>query len=138
MKIDLKLNTENANDEIVQLYNFINEHSIKGIKNKVAVQEPMPGSMDVGSYMPIIEMILGSSVVAAGVKGLFDIIKNYFDLRKQKFISHSDTEKNKMDQNKVEFVVETKEGEKINLKFSSFNEEERKHFFDTVDKVFSK
>jgi hypothetical protein len=86
LKIELKLNTENADNEIIQLYDFINEHSIKGIKSKVAEIEPELGTMGAGDYMPIIQMILGSTVVAAGVKGLFEIIKNYFDLRKQIYI----------------------------------------------------
>jgi len=82
-------------------------------------------------------MILSSTVVAAGVKGLFDIMKTYFDLRKQKLVNQGKIEKSKIDQHKVEFVVETKEGKKMNIKFSSFDEEERKQFFNTVDKVLN-
>lgn len=138
MKIEIKLNTKNADEEITSLNDFISEHNIKGLSNKIAISEPEHGSMSVGDLMPIIQMILGSTVVAAGVKVIFDIIKNYFDLRKQKITSQSELDKNKIEQNKIEFIVETKEGEKVNLKFSSFNETERKQFFETIDKVFNK
>ncbi len=137
MKIEIKLNTKDSDEEISILNDFISEQNLKGLINKIAVSEPKHGSMSVGDLMPIIQIILGSTVVAAVVKGLFDIIKNYFDLRKQKIISQSEIEKNKIEQHKIEIVLETKEGEKVNLKFSSFNETERKHFFETVDKVFN-
>lgn len=137
MKAELRLNTKNAEEEITDLYNFINEHSLSGIKNRIIESEPEKGTMGAGELMPIIQIVLGSTVVAAGVKSLFDILKSYFELRKQKSSAQIEIEKNKTDQHKIEFAVETNDGKKINLKFSSFNDDERKQFFETVDKVFS-
>ncbi|MCX6251014.1 MAG: hypothetical protein NTX61_09690 [Bacteroidetes bacterium] len=137
MKLEITLNTENAADEINELNDFIREQNIKGIITKVAQREPQPGEMSIGDYMPIIQMILGSTVVAAGVKGLFDILKNYFDLQKQRVASKADVEKANTEQQKIAFTVEKKDGSKINLQFSSFSDSERKNFFKTVDKVFN-
>lgn len=131
MKIELVLNTENATDEITGLNDYIREQNLKGIITKVAEREPQPGEMSAGDYMPIIQMILGSTVVAAGVKGIFDIIKNYFELRKEKI-------KATVEQHKISLTVEAKDGKKVNLQFSSFNEKERKLFLNTIDQVFEK
>ena len=137
MKLEITLNTANAPDEIIELNDFIREQNIKGIMTKVARREPQPGEMSIGDYMPIIQMILGSTVVAAGVKGLFDVFKNYFDLKKQKITSKAEVEKATLEQHKIAFTVESNDGRKINLQFASFSETERKHFFETVDKVFN-
>lgn len=131
MKIELVLNTANAADEITGLNDYIREQNLKGIMTKVAEREPLPGEMSAGDYLPVVQLILGSTVVAAGVKGLFDLIKNYFELRKEKV-------KAELEQHKIAFTIETKDGEKVNLQFSAFNEEERKHFFNTIDQVFKK
>lgn len=131
MKIELVLNTANAADEITGLNDYIREQNLKGIMTKVAEREPRPGEMSAGDYMPIIQMILGSTVVAAGVKGIFDIIKNYFELRKEKI-------KATVEQHKIAFTVETQDGKKVNLQFSSFDEKERKQFFNAIDQVFEK
>jgi len=136
MKIELVLNTTNAADEITGLNDYIREQNLKGIMTKVAERDPQPGEMSAGDYMPIIQMILGSTVVAAGVKGIFDIIKNYFDLQKEKIKAEADKEKTKIEQHKIAFTVETKEGEKVNLQFSSFDEKERAHFFNAIDQIF--
>lgn len=137
MKIELKLNTENANDEINEFNYFICEQNLKGMRFKVLQKEPEPETMSLGDILPIIEIVLGSSVVAASVKGLFDVIKNYFDMRKEKISKINELEKAKIEQHKIEFSIETNAGKKVNLKFSSFNENERTEFFMKVDKAFN-
>ncbi len=126
MKIELVLNTENATDEITGLNDYIREQNLKGIMTRVAERKPLPGEMSAGDYLPIIQCVLGSTVVAAGVKGLFDLIKNYFELQKEKI-------KTKAEQHKIAFNLETKDGKKINLQFSAFDEKERADFLKTID-----
>jgi hypothetical protein len=46
-----------------------------------------------------------------------------------------ETEKNKIEQHKIEFDLETNEGKKISIKFISFDEEERRDFFQKIDNV---
>jgi len=135
MKLELKLNSVNAEEEIIELNDYIKEHNLKGLISKVLTKEPEKNSMSVNEYMPIIQLVLGSTVVAAGVKGLFDIIKSYFELKKQKISSNVDMEKNSAEKSKIEFQIETKAGKKINLKFNSFDDKERLNFFTTLDKI---
>ncbi len=130
MKFEIVLNTENATEEIENLNEYIREQNLKGVMTKLVERPPQQGEMSIGDYMPVIELLLGSTVVAAGVKGLFDIIKNYFDLQKEKL-------KNKTEQHKISFNIET-DGKKVDLQLTSFDEKERQNFIKTIDKVLKK
>lgn len=135
MELKIILNTEKAEEEIIDLNDYIREQNMKGVITKVEEKKAEEGTMGIGDYMPVISLILASPVIAAGIKGIFEACKNYFDLRKQQAISNTETEKTKAEEHKMEFVIETAEGKKINLKISSFDEEERKRFLDSVDTV---
>ena len=137
MRIKLHLNTADSNDEIVELNDFLKEQNMKGLISKIEETKAVEGTMGVGDYLPVLEIILSSTVVAAGVKGLFEVFKNYFDLKRARISTASDLDKLKIEQRKVEFSMETADGKKVNVKFSSFDSNERKQFFDSVDKVFN-
>lgn len=137
MKISLHLHTPNAGEEIVGLNDFIREQNIKGLITKIPEIEPPTGTMSVSDYMPMIELLLGSTVVAAGVKGIFDAVKNYFDLRGMKISKDAEVERSKMDQGIITLDFESGQGKKINLKFNSFDDNERKQFLETFDRVFN-
>ena len=129
MKIELKVNGLKQVDDIWELKDLIAEKNIGGLKLNVAESPSQAGTMSGSDYLPIIQMVLGSTVVSAAVKGLFDVIKGYFDLQKQK----TDLEKTRITENKIEFEFHGKDGVKNILKFNSFDEKERAHFFDMVD-----
>lgn len=134
MKIEIRLIAEDNTNEIVTLNDYIREQNIKGIITTIKEEEPVQGAMNLNDYMPIIKLVLGSTATAAVVKGIFDIIKNYFDLYKQKYVSRADIEKEKIKQSKVEFTFE-ESGKKVSLNFSTFDITERDKFFETVDNV---
>jgi hypothetical protein len=133
MKLLLELNDKSA--DIHDLNTLIQEQNLKGVQTNVVEGQPIEGSMGAADFLPIIQMVLGSTVAAAGVKGLFDVLKNYFDLKKQRLVSDENLEKAKIEEHKIEMVVETAEGKKVNVKFSSFNEAERKTFLSAIDKA---
>jgi len=135
MEIKVILNRSDLSEEISGLNDFIREQNLKGIITKVEEIEAPKGTMGFGDLMPIITLILGSSVVTAGVKGLFDLVKNYFEMRKQRELTNAEIERTKLEQYNIDFVFETNEGKKVNLKFNSFSDEERKQFLQTVDSV---
>lgn len=90
------LHTPNATDEIVILNDYIREQNLKGMMIQLTERPPQPGEMSVGDYMPFIQMLFGSAATAAGIKGLFDLIKAYFDLKKHKISAGTELEKAKI------------------------------------------
>jgi hypothetical protein len=132
----IKIITQLNSDEIVELNDLIREKNPKGMISKVVEKDAEPGSMGLMDFMPIIDLLLGSTVVAAGLKGLFDIIKSYFEVRSKQTLSKAEIEKTKIEQHNIEIVVETNDGKKTSLKFNSFNEDERKRFIETIDYFF--
>lgn len=96
MTIALILNTPDNADEIVILNDYIREQNLKGMMTQLTERPPQPGEMSVGDYMPFIQMLFGSAATAAGIKGLFDLIKAYFDLKKHKISAGTELEKAKI------------------------------------------
>ncbi|MBD2703414.1 hypothetical protein IC229_22410 [Spirosoma sp. BT702] len=137
MKIEIKLSANTKLPDVVALNEYIREHNIKGVISTVEEAEPTQGSMSFDDYLPAIKLVLGSTATVGGIKGIFDIIKSYFDLVKQKYVSKAETDKENLKQSKVEFTFE-ESGKKVTLNFSSFDETERKSFFETVNKVLEK
>ena len=127
MKIKIELNTQNAKDEIEELNDFIKEKNLKGLISKLEDAPIKNGTMDIGTYMPIIQMTLASGAVAAGVKGLFDIIKKWFDVKME-------SSKLKSEEKKVTFTKLNKDGVPETISMSLFNEKERKQFIKFFDK----
>lgn len=121
MKIQLELLTENANEEIEDFNDFIREENISGLITKLKEAEPEEGAMSAADYLPIIQMVLGSSVVAAGIKGIFDVIKKYFDYK-------TSTSKIKAEEKKVVLSKKNDKGESESFTMSLLNEEERIKF----------
>jgi hypothetical protein len=93
MKIHFTLLTENAVAETIELNIFIQEHNLKGVITKVAEDEPTHGDMNMTDYLPVIEMVLSSSVVAAGAAGLFSVIKSHFENRAAERIAKINADK---------------------------------------------
>ena len=137
MKIEIKLSANTKLPDVVALNEYIREHNIKGVISIVEEAETTQGSMSFDDYLPAIKLVLGSTATVGGIKGIFDIIKSYFDLVKQKYVSKAETDKENLKQSKVEFTFE-ESGKKVTLNFSSFDETERKSFFETVNKVLEK
>ncbi len=137
MKLYLQLNAPDGSDEIHELHDYLREQNLKGMVTNVPQAPPVPGSMSGGAYMSIINVLLGSTVVSAGVKGLFDILKGYFDWKKQGSSEKKTAEKISEDAHKMEFVIESSDGKKLSVKLNSFNEKEREAVFQLVDKALA-
>ena len=129
----IKIITQLSSDEIVELNDLIREKNQKGLLPKLIEKKAEPGSMSLGEYLPVIQLVLGSTAVAAGIKGIFDVIKYYFSMREKKILSNTEIEKSKLELYKIDFQIETKDGIKTSLKFSSFDEDERNNFFEIID-----
>ena len=130
MNIQLELKTKNAIEDIEELNDFIREENLSGVITKIAEAPAKEGTMDIGSYMPIIQMVLGSTVVAAGVKGVFDILKKWFELQQHKITTELDKEKMKSETKKVTLTKKNKDNETEVFSMSLFNEDERKQFME--------
>ena len=121
MNIQLELKTENAIEDIEELNDFIREENLSGVITKIEDAPAKDGTMDIGTYMPIIQMVLGSTVVATGIKGIFDILKKWFEYKTKK-IELQTVEK------KVTLSKKNKDGETEMFTMSLFDEKERKQF----------
>lgn len=130
VKMELNFNPE----DIIDFDNYIKEESPSGILTKLEELPPAKGSMGMSTYLPIIEILLGSSVVAAGIKGLFEIIKKWFDLKKEEVNSKFELEKLKLEEKKVTFTKVVDDNKTETLTLSLFNENERKQFLSFIKK----
>ena len=132
MKIELRI-INNSADDTELLKNYIKEENLPGVIVNLKTTDTVDGSMSLEDYSNIIQLFLGSAATGAIINGIFDRIKNYYDLQKNKYATDAEVEKKKIEQSKVEFTLE-KDGKKVSFNFSSFRDDERKHFFDSIDK----
>ncbi len=149
IEFQVKLLTNNAEDEAVALHQYIKEHNLKKTMVKMVEKPTTRGSMDVSNYLPIMEIILGSG----GIAGVWGILKAYFDNRskeriakieqqttletakinKEKELTLADKQKEiaKMQEetkrSMVKFTLE-KDGQKLSMEASTFNELEFEQF----------
>lgn len=136
MKLQINLATDDATINMLELNDYTREQNLKGIITEVPMQEAKPGEQSAADYLPVIQMALGSTVVAAGVKGLFDVLKNYFELKKQEMAYQLELEKAKLEAQKISLSSEKPDGTKAQIQLSTFDEQERKRFSDLIDQHF--
>lgn len=111
VKLELEFHLDDANEITNEIYEFMNgeisncELNIKEIPAKT-------GSMAFSEYLPIIEVVLGSGAVVAGVKGMFGLIKHFAELNYRKFSDklNADTKQREIEISLQKFLIETEAG----------------------------
>jgi hypothetical protein len=134
-EITIYLEPSSDDDVVENFKNFIVENNLSGIQARLERKEPEAGTLSGGEYLPLIKMLLGSTVVATTVKSLFDIIKKYFELQESKTKAKTDVEKAKINAGKVQLKLKNKEGKDVDLTFTAFDQKERDAFFKNIDEI---
>jgi len=78
MKFELRLNTENAKEEISYLNDFIKEHDIDGLETEIPEQKAQDGAMD-GALLVNALNLLVAGTIGEIIKQVFSVIGKYFD-----------------------------------------------------------
>jgi hypothetical protein len=127
MELELVLTSTNAHQEIIELDHFISEANLKNVITNVVEVTAEKGAMSGGDYLPIIKIILGSTAIAATVRGILGVVKDYFVFKvaQQQRISED---------HKIEFTMEDQTGKKIAFKINSFDESERSELLIMIRK----
>jgi hypothetical protein len=81
MKFELKLDMYNAEQEAVWLNNFIREHDVDDLETEVKRSEPEVGTMDGGSWLPILEGVT-AGVATEAIKWLIGKVYQHFNGKK--------------------------------------------------------
>ena len=131
MKIILSFPASVEEAAFEEMTAFLQEQNLPGMIIERPEAEAPDGSMGIGDYLPLIQFLAGSTVAAATVKGLFDVIKKAMDLRQARG-------KDEVERGKIDFTIEKPDGTKLSLTFNALNEEERQHFSDFVDRAWQK
>lgn len=134
-EITIYLEPTSDDDAAENLKNFIAENSLPGVQAKLEAKQPEAGALSGGEYLPLVKMLLGSTVVASTVKSLFDIIKQYFELQKTKTKAATEIEKAKINAGRVQLKIKNKTGKSVDLTFTAFDEKERSEFFKNIDEI---
>jgi hypothetical protein len=136
VKFELELQSSESQTEILEFYEFL-KGEIPGLQMQLKENpDAKKGAMSV-ELLPILQMALSSTVIAAGVNGIFSQIKDYFDLRRQKEKPKSDiSNKNDNSDNNSKIVItrEAKDGTKETISMNLFSEQDRKQFFEFLSK----
>ncbi len=78
MDFELKLNIDNAEEEISYLNDFIVEHDIEGLETEIPEPEAQDGTMD-GAILGTALKLLVTGTIGAVIKQVFSVIGKHFD-----------------------------------------------------------
>ncbi len=78
MKFELKLNIDNAEEEISYLNDFIKEHDIEGLETEIPEQKAQDGTMD-GALLVNALNLLVAGTIGGIIKQVFSVIGKHFD-----------------------------------------------------------
>ncbi len=81
MKFELKLNIDNAEEEISYLNDFIKEHDIDGLETEIPEQKAEDGSMD-GALLVNALNLMVAGAIGGVLKQIFSTLGKYFDGKK--------------------------------------------------------
>ncbi len=132
MNLKMELNTDAEN--VQSLNEFIKEESPSGVISKIKKAPAVEGAMGMDTYLPIIELVLSSTVVTAGVKGLFDVIKKWFEIKRKAIEANTELAKIESEEKKVTFTKTTQDNQTETITLSLFNEAEREKFLEYIKK----
>jgi hypothetical protein len=139
IKFELELQTPDSQSDILEFYDFL-KGEVPGLQMQIKENpEAKKGAMSVELF-PIIQMALSSTVASAGVTGIFSLVKDFFEFRRQKKGIHTNkaTEgkdnKSKDDENKIVFRRKSKDGSEEFISITNFNDEDKKHLFELLTK----
>jgi hypothetical protein len=143
VKFDLELQSPDSQIQILEIYDFL-QGEIPGLKMQLKENpDAKKGTMS-AELLPVIQMVLGSTVVAAVINGIFSQIKDYFEFRRQKTLngrmvknSKSNINKgsiNEDDNSRIIITRKTKDGTKEFISINNFSDEDRKQLFEFLNK----
>ncbi|MBL8006972.1 MAG: hypothetical protein JNJ56_05530 [Ignavibacteria bacterium] len=126
LSFELNLITSDSKTEILELHEFL-LGEVPGLEIQLKENpESKEGAMSI-ELLPVLQIVLSSTAVAAGVKGLFTVLKDYFELRKQKYAFDSD-------KTKIQITKTSNDGKTETVSMHLFTENERKTLLEFINK----
>ena len=135
MEIKLRLNTENAKNEIAELKQFIESKNPKGVKLSLETKSHEEGKLGI-DWINLINIGLTTSGAGIALKGFFDLLKAYLvDLKKHKLTTETDKRKHEkeikskiiekyIDNSLATIILKDKDGNEVNMPINRFDMKE--------------
>ncbi len=122
MKLQLKLNMPDAEQEAVWLNDYIAEQEIDALETEVLETSPEKGTMDGGIFTGIIGLAITETVKGV-VASVFDILFRHFDGKRAEFELTGECPEN---------------GKKFSLKFDNTTKAKRNEAIKEFDLLYEK
>lgn len=128
----LILETNLSIEETMEIKILLDEARLEGAVTAVEEKQPEQGTMNGGDYLPIIGLILSSSVITAGIKGIFEVIKLHKEIKKSKHDADVQVLIHEIDSKSAEVEIVNSDGSKMILKAKMENDGERQDFYNAI------
>ncbi len=135
MEIKLKLNTENAKQEIAEFKQFVESQNPQGVKLSLVTKSHEAGKLGV-DWINLLQVGLTTTGSGLAIKGFFDLLKAYLVDLKQHKITAALEEKNKekeikgqiiekmIENSLATIIIKDDEGNEQNIPINRFSTEE--------------
>lgn len=143
MEMKLRLNSENAKNEIIELKQFIENKRPRCFKIELEKQQHKNGELGV-EWFDLFKIVMSAAVSAAMVKGFFNLLIAFFvDKRKHELIIDRDREKQEIEirervfneliaKGLITIIILDKEGKEQKITLSKFDETEFNHIISII------
>ncbi|MEM7655796.1 MAG: hypothetical protein AAF399_06680 [Bacteroidota bacterium] len=136
MILSFRFPSEVSEDTIEDLTAYLQEQNLAGMLISRPEGEMNVRSMSSVDYLPIIKIVASSTVAAAAIKGMFDLIKKGMDLRVASKERQAEMDKAKLAAEKVECTIIRPDGSQYLLNFHPTDETERNKFLGFVNQAW--
>ena len=123
--MELSIELIGSKKENEQFHGFFKKNNPRGavVTENQQINPISSGEMSGLEYTTVLTLILNSAATVVVLKGIFNTIKEFIELKKQ-------THNLKHESSKVIFTRQKKDGKKESIELYIFNEEERIRFLD--------
>lgn len=133
MRVQFNFEGLDSEDEIHDINAYIGEHNLKGVQSRVLHEEIKEGNMGLADSLPVIELVLGSSVLSASITAVFGVIKKYIEMRKNRTAKLLQLAESQLEQNRIDLSLGIEGKKSLNLSINTTNPEERKQIFKLLN-----
>lgn len=131
IEFEIEITGPDAVQQAKRLDNAIKERNMRGGYTEVQKAPPQEGTLSVAEWLPL---VMGATVSAAFVKGIFDLIKTMLEnrVKREQIASTEKIEANKLQAAEQKFIfrIKNEDGMEEVYEFSNYDQ-------DKVDEIIS-
>ena len=135
MECIIELTGQNAPTEAHYLEKYLEAQALPMvILGPPIIANDIP-TLGIGDFLPMIHLLVESRTAHMAIKGLFDLLNKFFDLRREQCRSQVEIERAYAENKKVKFTLIDPDGRQYKLECQALDDHEQEKFNAIIEKI---